>query len=357
MNASGGPSWAVIVEALPVPAWIGDAQGEVRYTNAAWRRARPDVEGLAATEQEVRSGLRAAALQLGEGPVTAARGTQAERAVPTPGQWQEAGGRTWMETVGRVAGSGGLLLGVLTDITLLRQQARHATDQDARKGIFMNEAAHELRNPLTPVLMQLQLLLAAPDLPPERRERSLLVALRGAQRVDTLLADILEVTRLHGGKRPLARVRLDLVDAARQAVDSVQGEAGPAGITVELEQASAMPVEGDPVRLARALAHLVRNGVQACREGQRVRVRAWPEHGRANVRVTDEGIGLDESQLGGLRAPFAKVHADPERRQRSGLGLTFTRDVLEALGGGLEGTSGGPGRGATFTAWLPLAPP
>lgn len=331
------PGHPVPLEGIPVPAWSG-SQGPERG-NLLWREEGPAfLAGLSAADRDARSGRLQ---QSREGPVAAE---------------YAKGDSHWVEVVGPAHGAPGAegdgLVGVLVDVTPLARRLAHAATLDAdRKGVFMNEAAHELRNPLTPLVMQLQLLLAAPTMPPERREHSLQVALRSAQRLEALLGDILEVTRLHGGKRPIQRAPLDLREAIAAGLSQVEPLARERGVKLEAQLDGELGVVGDRTRLGNVSMHLVRNAVQASSEGSTVKVLGVRRSGMVGLQVADQGKGLDAQQLAKLHEPFARVHAGQDGG--SGLGLTFARDVLEALGGRLEVASPGPGEGCTVTAWLP----
>jgi signal transduction histidine kinase len=317
----------------PARIWVEAPDGRLSL-NAAWppSDSDPRFDGMEPAEAEVRRGLH----------VSARRGEPVE-----PRTWRIREGPhsvLWLESLALVPhGDGQALMGLLVDVTTLgRPEAQ-------RRGAFMNEAAHELRNRLTPLVMQLQLLQARPDLPEERRQRSLAAALRYAERADQLLGDVLEVTRIHGGKRPLQRVRLDLGALVADAAEEARPLAEELGVSLEVRQPpETVWATGDAARVKAALGHLLRNALRA---GGGVEVTVARQEAEAVVAVRDRGVGLTLDDLRRYEKPFPK----PAGWEGSGLGLAFVRDVAQGLGGSFTLHSPGPGKGATATLRLPAA--
>ena len=229
---------------------------------------------------------------------------------------------------------------------------------------FVADASHELRTPLTVVHTRAQMLAgrlgaAAPDLERSREDAARLVA--DSRSLADVVDDLLLAAELGHGVVPGDRVLLDRVVA--DVVATMREVAAERG--VRLVHA---PRRGDPAvlgvegSLRRALSALVDNAVAHSPRGGAVLVSADLDGDRARLTVTDEGEGVDESQLDALTAPFARgteqgSGADGERR-RFGLGLALVSEVARAHGGRLSarGSSGrAAAAGSVFWIDLPLA--
>ena len=114
------------------------------------------------------------------------------------------------------------------------------------------------------------------------------------------------------------------------------------------------PAEADPALLAQVLRNLYENAVKYAPNGGEVRTTARLEDKTVTMAVTDEGIGIAPQQVERLFERFHRAGADPTVRGM-GLGLYLSRMLVEAQGGRISVRSPGPGQGATFEVWLPVA--
>jgi PAS domain S-box-containing protein len=243
----------------------------------------------------------------------------------------------------------------------LYQELREA---DRRKDEFLALLGHELRNPLAPIKNAVQILeLKGGDPPTAARARAMIG--RQVDHLTRLVDEILDASRIARGKVRLAAEPLDLAALVRTTVEDHRAEAEAAGLAVEV----ALPpepvwVRGDPARLSQVVTNLWSNAVKFTERGGRVIVRltvgevppAKPEgFGEAVLSVADTGVGIDPANVPTLFQPFRQVEADVARTKGGlGLGLAVVKGLVELHGGRVEAASAGRGRGATFTARLPL---
>jgi signal transduction histidine kinase len=224
---------------------------------------------------------------------------------------------------------------------------------------FLGTTAHELRTPMTPVLLQLDLLqrekLGALT---DRQRRSVELLGRNLQRLNVLVEDVLDIARVQSGKLRLAPQGVDLGLLAAEAAESFHSSAEAAGIVLEVQASQALPVRADPRRLTQVLFNLLGNAMKFTPRGGRIVVEARREDGTCAVSVADTGAGLRAEDLPKLFQPFSQV-SDPAARAHAGagLGLFICRAIVEAHGGTIVAESRGPGLGACFTFRLPLAAP
>jgi signal transduction histidine kinase len=209
---------------------------------------------------------------------------------------------------------------------------------------FVANASHELRSPLTVIRTEAEVALADPDAGVgELREMGAGV-LDAADRMDGLLAGLMELAR---GQRAVARSEpVDLAAAVRAASRDVT--ATPIALRWDLAPAR---VRGDRRLLERLAGNLIDNGIRYNRAGGHVEVRTAEEGGRALLHVSNSGPPLDTSYVDRLLEPFER--GDRARDDRgAGLGLSIVRAVAEAHGGRVA-LGARPGGGLDVEVVLP----
>jgi heavy metal sensor kinase len=215
---------------------------------------------------------------------------------------------------------------------------------------FVDDAAHELRAPVTSITGNLDLLARARDLPAAEREAVLADVGTEAERLGRLVNDLLALARADAGQR-ITRTPVDLDRIVVEVMRAMRHQAGDVdlGITT-LEPAI---VDGDPDRLKQVLVILIENALRYTPAGGHVRVSLQRQDGEAVLTVEDTGIGIARVDLPHVFDRFYR--ADPARSRvagGSGLGLAIAKWIVEAHGGRIEIDSE-PDHGAIFRVWLP----
>ncbi|WP_127784893.1 MtrAB system histidine kinase MtrB [Rhodococcus sp. X156] len=219
---------------------------------------------------------------------------------------------------------------------------------------FTSDVSHELRTPLTTVRMAADVLHAGSDEmdPALRRSAELLVA--ELDRFETLLNDLLEISRHDAGMADLAAEPLDLRLCVRGAVDTVRHLVAQTGSELLLDlPEDKVTAEVDARRVERVLRNLLANALDHG-EGRPVLVQMRASDQSVSVLVRDSGIGLQPGEAEKVFNRFWR--ADPSRVRRSGgtgLGLAIAVEDARLHGGSLQAW-GEPGRGACFLLTLPL---
>jgi signal transduction histidine kinase/ActR/RegA family two-component response regulator len=227
---------------------------------------------------------------------------------------------------------------------------------DRRKNEFLAMLAHELRNPLAPILHAVDLLdgpLAPGDAPRWRQ-----VIRRQAQHLTRIVDDLLDVARITRGAVRLDRRRVALPEVVAAVVETFRplAAARRQSLSVTLPP---YPVwlDADPTRLAQVLSNLLHNAMKFTPEGGRIELSAAEEAGQVVLRVRDDGEGMTPELLGRAFDLFAQGGAPLDRTQGGlGLGLTLVRQLVELHGGSATAASAGPGQGSELTVRLPAAP-
>jgi signal transduction histidine kinase len=238
------------------------------------------------------------------------------------------------DEVGRVAGAFNLMIASLQR-TLSELSQRRAL---AAVGEFASALAHEVRNPLTAVRLDLQHLQE--KLPPEPRLREALTrALDGVQRLDRAVTGSLRVAR--SGR--VMREPLDLRAVLEGAIHSARPEFTASGATLEPfpNTVGSVAMRGDGAALEQLFLNLLLNAAQALEPGGRAGVAVEEDAGEVVVRVWDTGRGIPTADLERVVQPFFST-----RTEGTGLGLAIAERVAAAHGGGIRIESA-PGAGTT----------
>lgn len=222
---------------------------------------------------------------------------------------------------------------------------------------FVSTVSHEFKSPLT-AIRQLTEMLQADRVPSEERRRHYYgVLLEQAERLSTLMDNVLDFARMDEGRRGLDLQVLDPGDVLEQATALASGRSAHSGFTIRTNVPSTLPmIRGDRDALLQALGNLLDNAIKYSGDARDIEVSAHVQEGRVAISVSDHGIGLSEEDARHVFDRFFRA-GDPLTRsvKGTGLGLTLVRQIAEAHGGSVAVRSA-PGRGSTFTISLPAEP-
>jgi PAS domain S-box-containing protein len=252
----------------------------------------------------------------------------------------------------------GLLRGfakVTQDLTE-RRHAESLAETAQRMHEFIAMLAHELRNPLAPIRNAVSI-LGSKGLHDPMLESMRQIIDRQSRQLARLLDELLDVNRIARGQFTIEHEPVDMRDAVGRAVESSRPLIDTRQHTLEI----AMPdtpvfVLGDSVRLTQAVVNLLNNAAKYTPAGGRILLSSTVRKGEFELRVTDNGRGIDRKMLEKVFDLF--VQLDPgasESLGGLGVGLALVRRVVELHGGSVQARSQGEGQGAEFTLRLPLA--
>jgi signal transduction histidine kinase len=243
-----------------------------------------------------------------------------------------------------------------------REAAEHARvaaeEASAAKTRFLAMVSHELRNPLSPVLMAVAVAEADPIVA-ERLKDELDTIRRNVAVQVRLIDDLVDVARIATGKLKFLVMRMDLHDPLKAAIRSCQDGLQDKRLELRTEfNASETFVYGDAGRLQQVFWNLVRNAIKFTPEGGRIVVRTYNESGGwIAVDVSDSGVGIEKSRLSIIFTAFEQGGDSVTSTFGGlGLGLAICGALTDAHGGTVTAASEGPGKGATFTVRIPLRP-
>jgi signal transduction histidine kinase len=238
----------------------------------------------------------------------------------------------------------------------LRAQNQALSEADRRKDEFLATLAHELRNPLAPIRTAAEI-LKRDDLAPADAAMTRDIIERQALRMTRIVDDLLEVGRITRGELHLRKETVEVAAAVRWAVEAAQPALDEAGVSLALElPQEPLYLEADPTRLVQILANLLGNAAKFTPRGGHAWLSARREGAWIELRVRDDGIGIEPRQLPRLFQMFSQAKPALERsRGGLGIGLALVRGLVERHGGSVEAKSEGTGRGAEFIVRLPAA--
>ena len=245
---------------------------------------------------------------------------------------------------------------VLLDMTERLRAEAALRDADRRKDEFLAMLAHELRNPLAPIMAAAELLAQGNAAPDTVSQAGAIIA-RQARHLTGLVDDLLDVSRVTRGLVVIDRGRVDLGAVVAEAVEQVQPLVASRGHRLEVKmQEAPLVVPGDGKRLVQVVANLLNNAAKYTPPGGWIRVQVGAGQGQARILVSDNGIGMSRQLIGRAFELFAQAERNADRVQGGlGIGLAVVQRLVELHGGRVEAHSKGPGQGSSFAVWLPLA--
>jgi PAS domain S-box-containing protein len=253
---------------------------------------------------------------------------------------------------------------VLTDLThrrtLERERERALADlQEANrhKDEFLGMLAHELRNPLAPILNGVEVLESLEPGQWDLAGQYLPIIARQARHMRRLLDDLLDVSRVSQGKIQLHKERVDLNALLQQAIETTRPAVLAKQHTLSLTLApQAALLDADPTRMVQVFANLISNAAKYTDAGGHITIASAAEPGEAVVTVRDDGVGMTPEMLTRAFDLFVQDTRSLDRAQGGlGIGLTLVRTLVMMHGGSVRAYSDGPGHGCELVVRLPLA--
>jgi PAS domain S-box-containing protein len=246
---------------------------------------------------------------------------------------------------------------VFRDETERRRSEEALRIADQRKDEFLATLAHELRNPLAPICMGLQLLQRSASDADESREVYAMM-MRQSQHMVRLIDDLMDVSRITRGKLDLRKCQVELSAIIQNAVDANKPliDESQLVLSIQLPPAPIM-LYADPNRLTQVFSNLLNNAAKFTPTGGRIDIVALQHGGEVEVSVSDTGIGIPEDKRESIFEMFSQIEAESAAAPTGlGLGLTLVRRLAEMHGGSVEVTSAGRNLGSKFRVRLPILP-
>jgi len=216
---------------------------------------------------------------------------------------------------------------------------------------FTSDASHELRTPTAVILMQSEYSLEKERTPEEYREALETVRKQG-QRMNVLISDMLDYTRMDQGSARYELEKTDLSETVSEVSDQM-AMIGTGGIELRKDIEEGVTVEGNRLLLSRLAQNLISNAYRYGRENGSIEVLLSSEGDRAVLTVADDGIGIEDGEKEKIFDRFYRSDAS-RSVQGTGLGLSMVKRIAELHGAEIEVESE-PGKGSAFRVSFPLA--
>jgi PAS domain S-box-containing protein len=246
-----------------------------------------------------------------------------------------------------------------SDVTARKQVEDELRAANRQKDQFLAMLAHELRNPLAPIMTAAQLLKVG-RLDPKSVDNASEIIVRQASHMTDLVNDLLDVSRVTRGLVALEKEEVDLNVIVSAAVEQVRPliDARRHSLTLQLSGSSAHVI-GDRTRLVQVISNILNNAAKYTSPGGRLTLSVTVDDERVHVAVRDNGVGIAPDILPYIFDLFTQAERTPDRSQGGlGIGLALVKSLVSLHGGTVHASSDGLGQGSEFCICLPrLAAP
>jgi signal transduction histidine kinase len=247
-------------------------------------------------------------------------------------------------------GIGGMILAVVFGVYMSGRAVRPAREAYQGQRVFVAEASHELKTPLTLIRANAEVLRRGLDDPEDRELIDDLLA--EADRMNSMFSSLLLAARFDAGKLPVREEDFDLSAVISDAADRFKTRANSAHVRLDIQIPDELPAHADPERTGQILAVVLDNAFDHTPPSGAVTVVARPKGGSVEVAVRDTGPGISAEDLPRLFERYYLADATKRGRGGTGLGLPIARALARAQNGDLEAANAKEG-GAIFTLTLP----
>ena len=216
--------------------------------------------------------------------------------------------------------------------------AERIEDLVAAQQRLLRDISHELRSPLARLGVALE--LARQDGNPPGQKKALQRIELESERMNEMIGQLLNLTRLESGDRELQRQSFDLAELIADIVQDADYEAKNRSCQVDFIADSPCPFYGSPQLICRALENVIRNAVKYTAEGTKVTVELSNQEQRISIRVLDQGPGVPDESLEKLFEPFYRVADDRDRKSGgTGIGLAIADRAIRLHAGSIKATN------------------
>lgn len=248
----------------------------------------------------------------------------------------------------------------LTQITQEVYKANAQLHQlDKLKDDFVSVASHELRTPMTAIRSYAWMVLNRPDIPiSEKMRRYLDRVLVSTERLINLVNDMLNISRIEGGRIEVSPKEFDMRILVKDVVEEVSVKASERSIKLEIEETQVPMVFADPEKVHEVLLNLIGNSMKFTPSNGEINIHFFSDGIMLEVTVKDNGVGISKEDLSRLFKKFGRLdnsYVSMATSGGTGLGLYISKSLIELMKGKIWATSDGQGTGSSFTFSLPVA--
>jgi PAS domain S-box-containing protein len=368
---------AAVFEALPVGVAASDREGKLLLSNQEMHQYLPTA--VLPSFDDAHHGrwrfLHADGRPCSREDFPAARASRGERVVPgiEALYTKEDGTEVWTQVAAvPLADGDGLPNGqvsIVTNIDAFKRNEEALRLSEANQRALFDEVtrsnknlseflavlAHELRNPLAPILTGLEIMrIRSGSMDTVMNVRGMIE--RQVKQLSHLINDLLDIARVTNGKVEIKKESVDLKGIVSNAVETSLPLIQKGGHEFSLKlDAAPLPVSADAARIAQVIGNLLTNAAKYTPHGGNIKLTAEREGSEAVISVIDSGIGIPGESLESVFDMFSQVGRNMQHAQGGlGIGLSLVRQLVGLHGGTVAASSEGAGKGSTFVVRLPL---
>jgi PAS domain S-box-containing protein len=368
---------SAVFEALPVGVAVMDQQGKFVLSNQEMHQYMPTrvLPSLDEARHARWRAFHADGSLYARQDFPGARAMRGERVVPgiEALYTNDNGAELWTQVAAvPLMGSDGLPKGqvaVVTNIDAFKRTEAALRQSEASQRALFDEVtkshknlseflavlAHELRNPLAPIVTGLEVMRMRFD------SAETISSVRGiierqVKQLSHLIDDLLDIARVTNGKVDIRKESVDLKAIVSNAVETSMPliDKGRHAFSLQLD-AAALPVNADPARIAQVIGNLLTNAAKYTPPGGSIALSALRDGGEAVISVVDSGVGIPGESLEAVFDMFSQVGRNMKHAQGGlGIGLSLVRQLVSLHDGSVAAMSEGAGKGSTFVVRLPL---
>ncbi len=349
--------YRAIGEAIDYGVWITDLHGHNSYISSSFAKliGAPEQRGYPNWVERVHPDERDLLVEKWKQCVAAGDDWDVEmRVLGVDGAWHPVlcRGVPIRNDRGEITSWAGFNL----DIHKIKEAEAELMEANRRKDVFMATLAHELRNPLSPILHALDIM----DEIGEQEGSAEYVAMirRQVLYMARLMDDLLDMNRIALGKFELQRALINIISVVEQAVEASEAQIRNNDHKL-IVRSSDVPilVDGDLVRLVQVVANLLINAAKYTPSGGTINLSLSEADDRVRIVVEDNGIGIPQDQLAAIFELFTQLGSSKNAPSQGGLGigLSLVKRIVDMHGGSIQALSEGLGSGSRFILELPIA--
>lgn len=252
--------------------------------------------------------------------------------------------------------AGAVLCCMILAIALsLRAVTREAKLAELKSG-FVSNVSHEMKTPLSLIRVFAETLDLGRVTDPMKLREYYRVIHNESRRMTQLIDNVLDFAKMDAGRKRYQFANSDLAQLVEDVVKPYEDHIRSSGFSLNVEVEKSLPaVFVDREAVSQAVLNLVDNAMKYSKHRKDLSIRAWERKGEVAIQVTDQGIGIPESEQRRIFEKFYRVNTGLVHDTKgNGLGLTLTNHIVEAHGGRIEVDSQ-PGRGSRFTIFFPIS--
>ena len=248
-----------------------------------------------------------------------------------------------------------MILAIIIGVVITLRGTAHELELSRLKSDFVDNVSHELKTPLALIRMFGETLAMGRIRSPDRTQEYYGIIARESERLTQLINNVLDFSRIEGGRKTYELRLDDLADVIRDTLHAYSYELAKEGFEVDTDIPDELPATLlDRNAISLAVLNLLSNAVKYSGDDRRIRVACLARNGALCIEVQDHGIGIARDDLEKIFEKFYRARSDVVAQTRgSGLGLAIVRHSVEAHGGTI-GVTSERGKGSTFTITLPI---